>query len=154
MEDAGRTDEAREAYEELTKIPDLPPALARQADLLVGKLLLRAGKYADAEKRPSKLLVGLSAADEAKPSVQAYLAECKIGQGSLEGADKGANEVIKSMPTRRCGSAHNLLGDYYTKKGQQEEAFWHYLRVDALYNEDTEEQAKVLFHLAVRCSTR
>ncbi len=43
--------------------------------------------------------------------------------------------------------AYNLLGDYYSRKGQAEEAFWNYLRVDAMYNEDIEEQAKALYRL-------
>lgn len=149
LEEAGKPDEAREAYEEITKLPDVPPALVRQSEVLVGKLLLRAGKHADAEKRLAKLLSGLSGADEEKPFVQAYLAESKIGQGTLEGVEASLNEVIKGSADGKLRAiAHNLLGDFHAKKGQQEDAFWHYLRVDALYNEDPEEQAKALFHLA------
>jgi len=45
-------------------------------------------------------------------------------------------------------AAHNGLGDYYREKGQVEEAFWHYLRVDVLYSQDLEEQARALYWLS------
>ena len=45
-------------------------------------------------------------------------------------------------------AGHNVLGDYYLKKGQPEDAFWHYLRVDVQYGSDREEGAKALYYLS------
>ena len=43
--------------------------------------------------------------------------------------------------------AYNALGDYYLKSKQPDEAFWHYLRVDAVYTQDREEHARALYNL-------
>ncbi|MGL4550824.1 MAG: tetratricopeptide repeat protein [Gemmataceae bacterium] len=149
LEEAGRVDEARSAYETLASLGDAPPALVRQSQLSVGKLSLRAGKWAEARKQLEKLAGGLSGADPEKPFADAYLAESKIGQGQLEGADRALQNVLKvSGDARLRGLAHNLLGDWNERRGQLDEAFWHYLRVDALYAEDPEEHARALFRLA------
>jgi hypothetical protein len=44
--------------------------------------------------------------------------------------------------------AANTLGDYYRETGKQEDAFWQYLWVDIVYNQDKHEQAKALYHLS------
>jgi tetratricopeptide (TPR) repeat protein len=149
QEQAGKVDDARKTYEELADVPDVPRALKQESAVLVGRLLLRGGKPADAQQRLEKLLATMSAEDAQRPFVQAYLAESKISQDRLTGVDRELAGVIQnSSDTRLRGVAYNLLGDYYRKKGQPQEAFWAYLRVDALYNEDAEAQAKALYHLA------
>jgi hypothetical protein len=149
LEEAGKMDDARKAYEELADLPDVPLPVKQESALLVGKLLLRAGKYADAEKRLTKLAAALSRDDPQALFVRAYLAESRLGQNKPGDVAKELGEVIRASPDGRLrGLAHNLLGDYYRGKNQPDEALWHYLRVDALYNEDAEEQAKALYHLA------
>jgi hypothetical protein len=148
QEESGKTDDARKTYEELADLPDIPASLKQESGVLVGRLLLRGGKYADAEKRLKALASAMSAADAQLPFVKAYLVESRLGRGSLDGVPKELGDVIKSSGDARLrGVAHNLLGDYYLKMNQQDEAFWHYLRVDAMYNEDATEQAKALYHL-------
>jgi hypothetical protein len=150
QEETGKTDEARKTYEELADLPDVPRELKLESDILVGRLLLRGSKYADAEKRLEKLAGTLSAADAQRPLVLAYLAESRIGQNKLDTVEKDLREVIRGTSENRArGAAYNLLGDYYSRKGQAEEAFWNYLRVDAMYNEDVEEQAKALYRLSI-----
>jgi tetratricopeptide (TPR) repeat protein len=149
QEEAGKVDDARKAYEELADLPEVPAEVKRESTLLVGKLLLRGGKYADAERRLAKLAASLSPGDVQAPFVRAYRAECQLGQNNLTSVVKELTDVIRaSADPKLRGLAHNLLGDYYRKKGQPDEALWQYLRVDALYNEDAEEQAKALYHLA------
>jgi tetratricopeptide (TPR) repeat protein len=149
LEEAGRTDEARSAYETLASLEGVPPALVRQSQLFVGKLSLRAGKWADAQKQLEKLAKGLSGADPEKPFVEAFLAESRIGQGNLDGVDAALKDVMKGNEDGKLrGLVHNVLGEWHEKKGQPEDAFWHYLRVDALYPDDPEEHARALFRLA------
>ena len=82
--------------------------------------------------------------------IASYLVESRLGRGALDGVAKELADVIKSSGDARLrGVAHNLLGDYYQKVNQQDEAFWHYLRVDAMYPDDAEEHAKALYHLAL-----
>jgi tetratricopeptide (TPR) repeat protein len=148
QEDSGKVDDARKTYEELAALPDAPNDVKQEADILVARLLLRTGKFADAEKRLKGLGASLAKDDPQRGFIQAYLAASHIGQNNLEGAGKQLTEAIRaSRDGRLKGLAYNLLGDYSRKKGQPEEAFWQYLRVDALYNEDPEEQAKALYYL-------
>lgn len=148
LEEAGRTDEARKTYEDLADLPDVPADVKQESAVLVGKLLLRLGKHAEAEARLTKLAAALSRDDPQALVVKAYLVESRLGQKNVETAVKELTEVVRATTDSRIrGVAHNLLGDYYRQKGQGEEALWQYLRVDALYNEDAEEQAKALYHL-------
>lgn len=149
LEDAGRTGEARKAYEELADLPDAPADLKQESGLLVARLLLRGGQFAEAQKRLEKLASTLSREAPAAPFVRAYLVESQLGQGNLATASQELTDVIRSTSDARArGVAYNLLGDYYRKKGELDSAFWQYLRVDAMYNEDAEEQAKALFYLS------
>jgi len=149
LEDTGKFDDARKAYEELADVPDAPAALKTESTVLVGKLLLRGGKFPEAQSRLEKLLSTISRDDVYYPFVKAYLAEAQMGQDKLGSVQKDLTEAIRGTPDVRLRAlAHNLLGDYFRKKGDQEEAFWQYLRVDAVYNEDLEEHARALYHLA------
>lgn len=148
LEDAGRLDDARKAYEELADLPDVPAELKQESTLLVSRLLLRGGKYRDAEARLRKLAPTLSRDDPQALLVKAYLAESALGQNNLKDVAKDLGEVARaSADPRLRGVVHNLLGDYYRKQGQAEEAFWEYLRVETVYNEDVEENAKALYFL-------
>ncbi len=148
QEEAGKTDDARRTYEELADLPDVPKELKQESDILVGRLLLRGTKYADAEKRLEKLNSSMSDADVQRPLVQAYLAESRIGQNKLDTVEKDLKTLIHGSADNRVrGVAYNLLGELYLKKGQGDDAFWSYLRVDALYNDDVEEHAKALYRL-------
>ena len=149
QEEAGRTDDARATYEKLAGVNGAPKELKRESNILVGRLLLRGGKYEDAESRLSKLLEEMSDDEAQKPLVRAYLAEAKINQNKLSGVEKDLDGMIKGTSDGRLrGVAYNLLGDLYAKAGKTEDAFWAYLRVDALYNDDPDEQAKALYHLS------
>jgi tetratricopeptide (TPR) repeat protein len=149
LEDTGKIDEARKAYEELADVPGVPRPVKLDSEILVGRLLIRGGKFADAQQRLEKLLGSLSADDEQKPIVGTYLLESKMGQDKMDGLDRELAAVIKASSDGRVrGTAYNLLGDWYRKKSQPKEAFWAYLRVDTLYNDDPETHARALYHLA------
>jgi hypothetical protein len=148
QEEAGNVDEARKAYEELAAVPGVPPGTKRESEVLVARLLLRGEKYPEAEKKLSALEKELGEGDPLKPYVLAYLADSRMGQGKLKGVEgqlKGAARAGGDNKLRALGS--NLLGDYYRRRGKPEEAFWQYLRVDALYPDDAEEHAKALYYL-------
>jgi hypothetical protein len=148
QEESGKTDDARKTYEELAEVPDVPAELKQESEILVGRLLLRGRKFNDAEKKLEKLAARMSAGDAQRPFVQLYLLESQIGQAKQEGVEKHLKEVIRGNSDARVrGTAYNLLGDFYRTNGRAQDAFWSYLRVDAMYNEDPEEQAKALYYL-------
>jgi hypothetical protein len=149
LEDKGDPESAVRAYRELVALPGLPADLQREAAVLEGKLLLRAQKFADAEKKFQDLLTSSTARDPQEAALLVLRTQSRIGQGKLEGVEEqlrtalqaGDDAAVKAM-------AYNTLGDYYLKKGEPEDAFWNYLKVDLLYGQDREEQARALYHLA------
>jgi tetratricopeptide (TPR) repeat protein len=148
QEETGKADDARKTYEELAALPNVSKAIKQESDILVARLYLRGGKFADAEKRLAALGKTMSNEDVQKPFVTSYLAESQMGQGNLKQVEAKLKEAIRtSGDTRLRALANNLLGDYYRRKNQPEDALWSYLRVDALYNDDIEEHAKALYHL-------
>ena len=62
-EEAGKSDEARKAYEEIAELPGAPDAVKQQSGILVGKLYLRGKQYKEAEARLSKVVETMSGSD-------------------------------------------------------------------------------------------
>jgi hypothetical protein len=148
QEDSGKTDDARKTYEKLAGLSGVSKEIKQESEILVGRLLLRAGKPADAEKLLLKLSKNMVKGDPQRPFVIALLADSQMGQRKFAGVEAQLKEALKASTDGRLrGLVYNLLGDYYRGKNQQEDAFWSYLRVDAQYNEDPEQQAKALYWL-------
>ena len=148
-EEAGKPDDARKTYEELAELPGAPDSVKQQSGMLVGKLFLRGKKFTEAEARLKKVVDSMSAGDLQRPLAQAYLIESQIGLDKTADTEKEIAALIGSTSDTRVRSvAYGLRGDLHMKKGQQAEAFWNYLRVDAQYNEDPEAHARALYHLS------
>jgi len=139
---------AGKAYEELAAVPDVPPEVKQESDILVARMYLRGKKYAEAERKLQALAKTMASTDPQKPYIKVYLAQSQLAQNRLDKVKEQLTEAIKTStePNLRA-LAYNGLGDYYLGKGQPEEAFWSYLRVEVQYNQDREEEAKALFHL-------
>lgn len=149
LEESGKPDEARKALEELTELPGVPDAVRGRGGMLIGKLHLRAGQFREAETRLSKVVAGMSGADTQKPLVILSLVESQVFQDKFTTAQKELDAVIAGTSDSRIrGLAYVVLGEYYLRKGQSEDAFWSFLRVDAQYNEDLEAQGRALTRLA------
>lgn len=154
QEDAKMQKEAAKTYEELANVPGLPKELRQQAEVLVGRLLLRGGDFATAQSRLEKLAATLSDGEAQKPFVLAYLAEARISQNRVDGVQAQLEGIIKSSSDPKLRAvAYNLLGDLHRAANRIDDAFWAYLRVDALYNDDAEEQAKALYYLSTLYAT-
>jgi TolA-binding protein len=148
QEQTGKGDDARRTYEELAEVPGVPQEVKQESGMLVARMYLREGKPAEAEKRLAALEKGLSREDAQRPFVMAYLAASRIRQGNVKDVEAKLKEAITASPDGRLRAlAYNLLGDYYRGRKKLDDAFWSYLRVDAQYNDDPEEQAKALYYL-------
>jgi len=144
----GDLDEARKTYEFLSEVPSVPADLKQECEFQVTRLYLRAENYVGAEKKLTSLEKSMSADSPQRPFITAYRAETQLGQNKLKDVDKLLAEAVRTSEDPKLRAlAHNLLGDYYRAKGDRGEAFWHYLRVDALYDQDAEEHAKALYWL-------
>jgi hypothetical protein len=140
---------ALKTYEALGEVPDLPKAMKQQSDILVAHLYLRTKKPAEAERKLSGLRGSMAANDPQRPEVEVDLVESQMSQKKLDQVP----ELLKSAlaATTNVGlkaRGYNYLGDYYQMKNQSEDAFWQYLRVETVYNQNVEERAKALYQLS------
>ncbi len=150
QEEQGNLDEARRAYEALTVVPDAPPELKREGELQVAQMYVRAKRYVEAEVKLNGLLAATPANDPQRGLLRVYLAESKLAQNKVAGVEEDLKAALATSGdnARIKATAHNMLGDYYRAKKQDEEALWEYLKVDALYNQDRDEHAKALYYLS------
>jgi hypothetical protein len=148
LEEKGDLEGAGKAYEELVAVPGVPRALKQEGEILVVRMLLRGNKNAEAERRLEALAKAVSEGDPQKPYVAVYLAQSQMAQGNLGRVEGQLRAAIHASadPNLRA-LAYNHLGDYYRLKNQPEDAFWQYLRVEVMYNQDREENARALYHL-------
>lgn len=147
-EQKGDLAKAQAAYETLVLIPDAPPELKQKSEILIAQMMVRGRRYAEAEKKLEVLQKTLAPDDPQRAFITVTFAEALLNQNKLDQAETSLKTALGAStdPTLRA-TAHNLLGDFYLLKRQDEEAFWHYLRVDTLYSQDRTEHAKALYHL-------
>jgi hypothetical protein len=149
LEEKGDVPGARKAYEDLGKIAGVPSQVKLDSDVQVAKLLMRDRKYAEAEAKLKALSAALPNEDPQKAGLLVVLAQAQMEQNQLGEVEPLLRGVVASAtdPVQQA-QAHNALGDFYQKKNQPEDAFWEYLKVDVLYNQDREQHAKALYFLS------
>ncbi|HJT77803.1 MAG TPA: hypothetical protein VJ739_11440, partial [Gemmataceae bacterium] len=127
----------------------LEAAQKKLQELLEARLLIHTGKAAEAAAKLEQMARGLSASDPEAAKVQVYLAQCQVAAGKLEAAQKKLQELLAgNLDPADRGLVYNALGDVCRESKQPEEAFWDYLWVDVVYNQDKQEQAKALYWLS------
>jgi hypothetical protein len=148
LEDKGDLEGASKAYGELAAVPGVPQALKQESEILVVRMLLRGNQNAEAERKLGALARTMSEGDPKKAYLDVYLAQSQMAQGNLARVEGQLRAAIRASadPNLRA-LAYNHLGDYYRRKNRPEDAFWQYLRVEVLYNQDREENARALYYL-------
>jgi tetratricopeptide (TPR) repeat protein len=148
-EDTGNIDKAGATLARLADLPDVPRDIKREGDQAVSQLLMRSKRFDEAERRLKSLFDSLPLGDPQRARTQVLLVQSQVAQKKTDGAEKQLKDAISGTgdPLLR-GIAYNVLGDYYREKGQTEDAFWAYLRVDAMYNADAAEHAKAIYYLS------
>jgi tetratricopeptide (TPR) repeat protein len=140
---------AQKTYEKLAALDDLPKQGREEAELLLARLLIRTGKAAEAEAKLEKMARGLSQSDPEATKVQVYLAQAQVATGKRDQAEKKLKELVAAnLDPAVKGLVYNALGDINRENKQPEQAFWDYLWVDVVYNQDKQEQAKALYWLS------
>jgi predicted Zn-dependent protease len=149
QEESGDINGAKQTYEELRILRDVPKEVVLESNIYISNLLLRAKKYADAEKTLTDAKALLPENDPLRSVIVVHLCEAQMKQGKTQDIEKQLLTAINGTPEANVRAlGHNTLGDYYRAKKQDEEAFWQYLRVDVLYPADREEHARSLYWLS------
>ena len=148
LEEGGDKAGAIDAYNALATNPDVPPDIQLSTNLLVARMLLKEKQYQKAETK-LKTVLDATKDDKQRSLLTVYLAQTKLAQGNVQDIETKMNEVLKGAADAGVkAAALNTLGDYYQQAKQPDEAFWRYLRVDVLYNQDREEHARALYNLS------
>lgn len=145
----GNLDAALKLYQGITKLPGVPTEIKTDSDFLVLNLLMRANRMPEAETKIKELESSISANDPRRLFVLLVKSQANIINNQLATIEADLNAVIEvSDESYARGKALNLMGEYYLKKGNEADAFWMFLKVDTLYNQDVDEHARALFHLS------
>ncbi len=150
QQEKGDVDGALKTCEQLASLAAAPRDVKIFADLQMGQLLMLRARYADAEARWLTLLdpKGLPGDAPERGYCQVYLQRCRLALGKANGVEAELRAALKGPDDARLRALiHNTLGDYYRDKGEKEEAFWNYLRVEVLYPQDAVEEARALYYL-------
>jgi hypothetical protein len=140
---------AQKTYEQLAARDDVPKETRQEADIFVARMLIRGNKAAEAQAKLEKLARALPPTSPEAPKVQVYLAQCDVATGKLDAAEKKLKGMLAGdLEGGVKGLVYNALGDVARQKGKAEDAFWDYLWVDVVYNQDKHEQAKALYYLS------
>jgi hypothetical protein len=152
QEKDGDLEGARRTLEQLTIVPDVPAEVKATSVVLVAQMLLRKKTPEAAAAAEAKLIAGLAPLkpdDPQRPRLAAFLVQAQMAQNKLDAAKAELDKVARAdVEPAVKALTHNLLGDYYRLKKQDEEAFWHYLRVHVMYPQDRAEHAKALYYLS------
>jgi hypothetical protein len=87
LEGRGDVEGASQAYAELSALPEIPGDLKQQSDILGVRLLMRARKYANAEKRLKELEKELAKDDPQRTYLEVCLVQSQLAQGNLGTAE-------------------------------------------------------------------
>jgi hypothetical protein len=149
QEEKGDAEGASKTYSDLAEVPGVPAATKLQNQLLGAKLLLRINKFTDAETKLKQIEATMAADDPQRTFVDVYVAQTQMAQGRLDGVEAKLKAAILASEDKNLRAvSHNFLGDYHRLKKESDLAFWEYLKVDTLYNDDREEHAKALYYLS------
>jgi tetratricopeptide (TPR) repeat protein len=140
---------AQKTYEQLAAREDVPKETRQEADIFVARMLIRGNKAAEAQTRLEKLARALPPTSPEASKVQVYLAQCGVATGKLDAAETKLKGMLAGdLESGVQGLVYNALGDVARQKGKAEDAFWDYLWVDVVYNQDKHEHAKALYYLS------
>lgn len=146
----GNFDAALKLYQGIGKLAGVPQDIKTGSDFLVLKLLMRTNRMAEAEAKLKEVEALISEGDPRRAQVLLVKAQANLLNDQLNTIEVDLNKVVDSSDENFTrGKAFNLLGDYYLKKKKDADAFWAFLIVDTLYNQDVDEHAKALFNLSI-----
>jgi hypothetical protein len=148
-EQTGNAAAAQKIYEELAANEALPQEARQEFGLEEARFLIRGNQHGEALKKLKDLRGNLQADDPRLARIDVYIAACNAASGKSPDAEKQLKDMIAGKADNDAKAvACNALGDLHIRDGKAEDAFWDYLWVDVLYNQDREEHAKALYQLS------
>lgn len=149
QEEKGDLAAARKTYESLARRKDVPEEARQECGFLVVRALMTAGQHDEARKQLEELGAAVAKDESQAARVQVYLIRCQVAAGKADKAEAQLKTVVAGNADAAVKAmACTTLADFYRRNNRLEDAFWQYLWVDVIYNQDREEHAEALYHLA------
>lgn len=150
QEDKGDLAAAQKTYELMASRLEAPKEMRLEFQMLSVRALIDTKQYPAAEKMLLSMNTMLTKDDPLVLRVQAFQAECQAAAKKYPEAQARLAKVLAADEADEVtkGLAHNVLGDCLRETGKLEEAFWNYLWVDVVYNQNRQEHARALYHLS------
>jgi hypothetical protein len=140
---------ALKTYRTIADNPAIPNGIRQDFGVRQVQSLIRTKQFAAAEQQLRKMAVGLQATDPAAQRIAVHLAECQVASGHFAEAEAKLKDILKSDADGTVKAlACNTLADGYREAKNNDEAFWYYLWVDSVYNQDKQERAKAVYYLS------
>ncbi len=157
--EAGEFKQAETIYDEMASMTEFPADVRREAELKVIRVSVKAGNIPLAQKKldalekkagADKLFVSLVQLERANVLVSLAASE-KAVDVRLKKFDEAVpllQKVIRENSDNQVKAiAHNMLGECFYRAEKYKEAVWEFLWVDAVFNQDKQQQAKALYFL-------
>jgi hypothetical protein len=126
-----------------------PKEVRQDFGVRVAQALIHSKQYAEAQRQLRQMAIGLPADDPGAQRIAVHLAECQVASGKFAEAEAKLKEILKSNADATVKAlACNTLADGYREAKNNDDAFWYYLWVDTVYNQDKQERARAVYHLA------
>lgn len=144
---------AAQAFRELATSPVTDFKL--KASIWEGRLLLKAGKFAEAQAKFDEVAAAKASSPAEKLRQQEALlakGDCLVKQKKLGEAEQMFRKVIaEASPeeTELQAATCNALGDVLREAGKPKEALLAYLEVDLLYNTQKAAHARAIYYIAL-----
>jgi predicted negative regulator of RcsB-dependent stress response len=127
----------------------VPKDVQQEFGVRQAQALIKKKEYAAAERQLKSMTAGLAADDPQAQRIAVHLAECQVAAGNFPQAEAKLKEILKSNADGSVKAlACNTLADGYLEAKNTDEAFWYYLWVDTVYNQDKQERARAVYHLS------
>ncbi|MSQ93036.1 MAG: tetratricopeptide repeat protein [Gemmataceae bacterium] len=146
--EAGEFKQAEAIFEEMSGMSEFPKSVQQEAELKVVRVSVKAGNIAQAKKKLDALEKKPGASKEFVSLVQLERANILVSLKKFDEAIPILQKAVKDNTDKQIKAiAHNTLGECLFKAEKYSEAVWEFLWVDAVFNQDKQQQAKSLYFL-------
>jgi hypothetical protein len=140
-------DEAEQTLKALTEAP-VTEDVRRDAELMIARLPLAAGRNEEAEKKLAALAAKLPKGSLFAQRALLGRAEALAALKKLPEAKGLLQQLLKEAQDKDTrAAAYNTLGYCDLQAGRPQEALWAFLWVDVIYNQNKGEHARALYYL-------
>jgi hypothetical protein len=139
---------AAATFQEMAEMAVLPAEVRVAAELEIVRVHVLSGNIPQAQKTLDTLAAKAGGNALLAARVKMARAEILVGLNKTDEVLPLLNQLVKENSDKNIKAmAHNAMGECLFKAGRYDEAKWEFLWVEAVFNQDKQQQAKALYFL-------